>query len=243
MAPRTHRALIWALFLSWILPCSKDPNFYSIPETFCSAFPPSSILFIFHYLLQSPHSQVRRQESSWPGERRKTGWVPLAAISACSDPALGALIHRGRLSRDHPPPPVPTCRHQALRWRQGGPTLPKSPILPAMTCLWGRCDGAPLPPALVTDEGGSLAMVPWQRCHGNGTMATGECQGDVGGSSRGCVGILVEAEGPQDPPGLGLPPQAWPPNSIDGPKLCHHWGFLRGSGAPDPSWVPGRVGR
>lgn len=58
-----------------------DPNFYSIPETFCSAFPPSSILFIFHYSLQSPHSRVGRQESSWPRERRKTGWMPLAAPS------------------------------------------------------------------------------------------------------------------------------------------------------------------
>lgn len=81
LAPHAHRALNWALFLSWILPCLMDPNFYSIPETFCSAFPPSSIYFIFHYLLQSPHSQVRRQESSWPRERRKTGWMPHAAIS------------------------------------------------------------------------------------------------------------------------------------------------------------------
>lgn len=53
-----------ALLLSWISPCSTDPNFYSIPETFCSAFflPPPSSFFIFHYLLQTPHSQVRRQE-------------------------------------------------------------------------------------------------------------------------------------------------------------------------------------
>lgn len=97
-----------------------------------------------------------------------------------------------------------------------------------MTCLWGRCDGAPLQPALVTDEGGSLAMVPWQRCHGNGAMATGECQGDVGGCSRGCGGMLMEAEGPWDPPGLGHPPQAWPPSSTGGPKPWHHWGLLRG---------------
>lgn len=88
LAPHTHRAVNWALFLSWILPCSMDPNFYSIPETFCPAFPPSSILFIFHYLLQPPHSQVRRQESSWPRERGRTGRMPLAAI-ARSDPALG----------------------------------------------------------------------------------------------------------------------------------------------------------
>lgn len=86
LALHTRRALNWALFLSWILPCSVDPNFYSIPETFCSAFPPSSILFIFHYLLQSPHSQVRRQESSWPRERRKTGWMPLAAVSQPAQP-------------------------------------------------------------------------------------------------------------------------------------------------------------
>lgn len=80
-APQTQKALDQGLFLPWILPRSMDPNFYSIPETFCSAFPPSSILFIFHYSLQSPHSRVGRQESSWPRERRKTGWMPLAAPS------------------------------------------------------------------------------------------------------------------------------------------------------------------
>lgn len=80
-------------------------------------------------------------------------------------------------------------------------------------------------------------MVPWQQCHGNGAMATGERRGDVGGYSwwqrdqgaplgLGCCS-----------PGLA-PRQHWQAKAVASLGLP-----LGGSGAPDPSWVPGRAGR
>lgn len=119
LAPHTHRALDWALFLSWILPCSTDPNFYSTPETFCSAFPPSSILFIFHYLLQSPDQTPGIFLAR--GETQNRLDAPRWDPSACRDPARGALIHPGGLSGEHPGTPSPCCRDQVLRRRQGSP--------------------------------------------------------------------------------------------------------------------------
>lgn len=96
LAPHTHRALNWALFLSWILPCSMDPNFYSIPETFCSAFPPSSNPLYFPLFAtvstfpgQTPGIFLAQ------GETQNRLDAPLCNLSACLHPALGARIHRG----------------------------------------------------------------------------------------------------------------------------------------------------
>ncbi|KAM9516164.1 uncharacterized protein ACIB01_017920 [Guaruba guarouba] len=158
MAPQAQSTLEQGLFLSWILPHSAVPNFYSIPETSCSAFPPSSILFIFHYLLQSPHSRVERQESSWPRERHGTGRMPLAAPSGPNCPstlcwtpatALGALIHHTADTGPCPcsqPPQLPGAGKRS----QGPSQAPPPPPPPPATILLflgtpgpGRCQWGP----------------------------------------------------------------------------------------------------
>lgn len=85
-------------------------------------------------------------------------------------------------------------------------------------------------PALVTDEGGSLAMVPWQPCHGNGAMATGERRGDVGDAQGDVGGYSWWQKGYRAPqvPSPSLAPRGITETSLRVLVLLIHPGCQRG---------------
>lgn len=88
--------------LSWILPRATDPNFFSVPETFCSAFPPSSLFSIICRSLCIPGVNARNLPG--PGKDAEQAGRPLAAPP---DPAPGAPQPCHKAPGAHPSPPDP----------------------------------------------------------------------------------------------------------------------------------------
>lgn len=157
-----HTIIITSSFLLWVpsaqplasphsQPCFS-PGSRPVPriQTFTAflkhsvlLFPPSSILFFYFPLFAADSTFPGQTPGNPPGPGRDTkqaGCPSLQPLRACSDPALGALIHAGGLSRDPHSSPSPCLLGQGAEVEGGGPRPPKSPILPALTCLWGPCD-------------------------------------------------------------------------------------------------------